>query len=573
MLSNTAIPKEYAMFRQSVLDGEIPVCREISMQMNRIDTKIENPNYYYDDQAINGFIEYCEKECTLTDGRPLILLPSFRLWAEDLLAWYEFIDARVYNPVKRRYEIVTKKLRLTNKQYLVVGRGAAKSVYASLIQSYFLNIDTTTTQQIVTAPTMKQADETMQPIRTAIARARGPLFQFLTDGSVKSRNWSKKKLASTKKGIENSLTNSIIEVRPMRIDKLQGARSKINTIDEWLSGATKEDVIGAIEQGASKIDDYAIVATSSEGTIRDSVGDTIKMELLDILRGDYDDPHTSIFYYRLDDVKEVGQPEMWAKANPNLGVTVSYETYQRDVERAEAQPANRNDILAKRFGIPVEGYTYFFTYEETLLYNPQSFDGQECSLGMDASQGDDFWAFTFIFPLSGEMYGVKTRSYVCQSKVDKLPGATKSKYMQFVKEGSLVISDKPYLDPMMVFDDLDNYIMSHDYIVLSFGFDPYNAKEFVERWSRENGELGVTKVIQGAKTESVPLGQLKTLASERRLVFDEELMKYAMGNAIAIQDNNNNYKLSKRRSDEKIDNVAALLDSWVAYNRNQEAFM
>lgn len=573
VLSNTAIPIEYGAFRDAVLRGEIPVNREISMEMNRQDYLIECPDYYYDDKAITGFIEFCENEMTLTDGSDLTLLPSFRLWAESILAWYYFIDEKVYNPDKRRYEMVTKKRRLINKQYLIVARGAAKSMYVALLQAYFATIDTSTTHQIVTAPTMKLAEETMSPIRTAIARSRGPLFQFLTQGSVLSNNSiNKVKLAATKKGIENFMTNSLIEVRPMTINKLQGLRSKINSVDEWLSGALKEDVIGAIEQGASKIDDYLIIATSSEGTERNGAGDTIKMELMDILRGDYINPHVSIWYYRLDDIREVGMPEMWLKANPNLGATVTYETYQRDVERAEKQPATRSDILAKRFGIPVEGLTYFFVYDETIPHRPQNFDGMECCMGGDLSQGDDFTAFTFLFPMSNGTYGVKTRAYVSELKVQKLPAAMKLKYQEFVTEGTLIIMPGAILDMMAVYEDLDRHIMQHQYTVVAFGYDPYNAKDFVDKWMTEYGTYGVEKVRQGVRTESVPLGELKLLASERLLLFDEELMKFAMGNSVVIEDNNGNRKLSKKRSSEKIDNVAALMDAWVVYKQYQEAF-
>ena len=573
VLSNTAIPIEYGAFRDAVLRGEIPVNREISMEMNRQDYLIECPDYYYDDKAITGFIEFCENEMTLTDGSDLTLLPSFRLWAESILAWYYFIDEKVYNPDKRRYEMVTKKRRLINKQYLIVARGAAKSMYVALLQAYFATIDTSTTHQIVTAPTMKLAEETMSPIRTAIARSRGPLFQFLTQGSVLANNSiNKVKLAATKKGIENFMTNSLIEVRPMTINKLQGLRSKINSVDEWLSGALKEDVIGAIEQGASKIDDYLIIATSSEGTERNGAGDTIKMELMDILRGDYINPHVSIWYYRLDEIREVGMPEMWLKANPNLGATVTYETYQRDVERAEKQPATRSDILAKRFGIPVEGLTYFFVYDETIPHRSQNFDGMECCMGGDLSQGDDFTAFTFLFPMSNGTYGVKTRSYVSELKVQKLPAAMKLKYQEFVTEGALIIMPGAILDMMAVYEDLDRHIMQHQYTVVAFGYDPYNAKDFVDKWMTEYGTYGVEKVRQGVRTESVPLGELKLLASERLLLFDEELMKFAMGNSVVIEDNNGNRKLSKKRSSEKIDNVAALMDAWVVYKQYQEAF-
>lgn len=571
-LSNTAIPIEYGKFREQVLRGDIPVNREISMQMNIIDFLIESPDYYYDDEAINGFIAFCENEATLADGSDLVLLPSFKLWAEDVLAWFYFIEEKVWDPVGRKYVYVTKKKRLRNKQYLVVARGAAKSMYASLIQQYFLVADTTTTHQVVTAPTMKQAEETMKPARTAIARARGPLYQFLTEGNIQSNTWSKVKLASTKKGLENFLTNSLVEVRTMSIDKLQGLGSKVNTVDEWLSGKVKEDVIGALEQGASKVEDYLIIATSSEGTTRNGVGDTIKLELQDILRGDYFDPHTSIWLYRLDDIAEVGKPEMWLKANPNLGATISYETYEKDVNRMEAVPSERNDILAKRFGIPVEGASYFFTYEDTLLHRPQNFDNMVCAMGGDLSQGDDFCAFTFLFPLGNGYFGVKTRSYVSDLKVRKLPKAMQDKYQEFINEGTLIVMDGAVLDMMEVYRDLDDHIMKHQYTVISFGYDPYNAHEIVEQWTREHGDYGLTVVRQGARTESVPLGELGALASERLLLFDEELMKFAMGNAIAVEDTNGNRKLSKRRNSEKIDNVAALLDAWVAYKRFQEAF-
>lgn len=572
VLSNTAIPIEYGKFRDKVLRGEIPVNAEISMQMNRIDYLIESPDYYYDDEAIEGYINFCENELTLADGGDLNLLPSFKLWAEDLLAWYYFVDEKVWNPDTRRYEIITRKKRLTNKQYLIVSRGGAKSMYASTIQAYFLVADTSTTHQVVTAPTMKQSEETMNPIRTAISRSRGPLFQFLTQGNIQSNTWTKVKLASTKQGIENFLTNSKIEVRVMSVDKLQGLGTKINSVDEWLSGRIKEDVIGALEQGASKIDDYVVLATSSEGTTRNGVGDTIKLELQDILRGDYFDPHTSIWHYKLDDIREVGQPEMWLKANPNLGATVSYETYEKDVNRMEAVPSERNDILAKRFGIPVEGATYFFTYEDTLLHRRQNFDNMICSMGADMSQGDDFCAFTFLFPIGNGTYGIKTRSYVSELKVKKLDTAMRQKYQEFIDEGTLHVMDGAVLDMLEVYRDLDNYILDHQYTVVSFGYDPYNAKEFVEAWSREHGEYGVTIVRQGVKTESVPLGELGNLASERLLMFDEELMKFAMGNSIAVEDTNGNRKLSKKRDSEKIDNVAALLDAWIAYKRFQEAF-
>lgn len=572
VLSNTAVPIEYGKFRDKVLRGEIPVNSEVSMQMNRIDYLIESPDYYYDDEAIKGYINFCENELTLADGGDLNLLPTFKLWAEDLLSWYYFVDEKVWNPSLRRYEIVTKKKRLTNKQYLIVARGGAKSMYASTIQAYFQVADTSTTHQIVTAPTMKQSEETMNPIRTAISRSRGPLFQFLTQGSIQSNTWTKVKLASTKKGIENFLTNSKIEVRTMSVDKLQGLGTKINTVDEWLSGRVKEDVIGALEQGASKIDDYLILATSSEGTTRNGVGDTIKLELQDILRGDYFDPHTSIWHYKLDDVKEVAEPEMWLKANPNLGATVSYETYEKDINRMEAVPSERNDILAKRFGIPVEGASYFFAYEDTLTHRPQSFENMLCAMGGDLSQGDDFCAFTFLFPIGNGAYGIKVRSYVSDLKVRKLDTAMRQKYQEFINEGTLVVMEGAVLDILDVYEDLDAFIIDHQYSVVAFGYDPYNAKDFVDKWQQENGEFGVTIVRQGARTESVPLGEIGNLASERLLIFDEELMKFAMGNAISLEDSNGNRKLSKKRDSEKIDNVAALLDSWVAYKRFQEAF-
>ncbi|MDT3388094.1 MAG: phage terminase family protein [Bacteroidota bacterium] len=571
-LSNTAYPQEYAKFRDAVLNGDIPVNQYVSMQMNRIDRLIASPDYYYDDEAINGFIEFAENEMTLTDGSDLTLLPSFKLWAEDLLSWFYYSDEVVYDQELRRNVTVTVLKRLVNKQYLIVGRGAAKSVYDSLMQAYFLVIDPDTTHQIVTAPTMKLAEETMSPIRTAISRSRGPLMKFMTSGSVKANGQAKQMLASTKKGIENFLTNSLIEIRPMKIDKLQGLRSKYNTIDEWLSGKISEDVIGAIEQGASKVQDYVIISTSSEGTVRNGVGDTIKMELVDILRGDYEDPHSSIWYYRLDDVQEVNQPEMWMKANPNIGATVSYDAYQRGVALAEAQPTKRNDILAKRFGIPVEGFTYFFTYEDTIPHQRQNFDGMTAALGADLSQGDDFTAFTFLFPLGEHGFGVKTLSFVSAQRVAKLPQATQLKYEEFVKEGTLIIKDSTVLDMDEVFDDLDDFILEHNYDISAFGYDPYNATHFAERWATENSSFGMVRVRQGARTESAPLGELKHLAEARELIFDEQLMMFAMGNAIAIEDNNGNYKLSKQRAIEKIDNVAALLDAWVAYKDNREAF-
>lgn len=576
-LSNTATPIYYAQFREAVLRGDVPVNREISLEMNRIDDLIANPNIYYDDQAVEGFILYCEREMTLTDGSDVYLLPTFKLWAEQVFGWYYFVDRSVYEPGKRggRYVTKTIKKRLTTKQYLIVARGAAKSMYAAFIQSYFLNVDTTTTHQITTSPTMKQAEEVMSPIRTAIVRAKGPLFQFLTEGSLQNTTGSRalrQKLVPTKKGIENFLTGSLLEIRPMTINKLQGLRTKVNTVDEWLSGDIREDVIGAIEQGASKLDDYLIVAISSEGTVRNGSGDTIKMELMDILKGDYFAPHVSIWHYKLDEIEEVADPAMWIKAQPNLGKTVTYETYHLDVERAEKAPASRNDILAKRFGIPMEGYTYFFTYEETRPHRPQTFWKMPCSLGADLSQGDDFCAFTFLFPLRNGRFGVKTRSYITALTLMKLPGAMRAKYDQFIEEGSLHVLDGTVLDMMEVYDDLDAFILSEEYDVRALGFDPYNAKEFVTRWESENGPYGIEKVPQGARTESVPLGELKTLAEERMLMFDEELMAFAMGNAITLEDTNGNRKLLKKRQEEKIDNVAALMDAWVAYKANKEAF-
>lgn len=578
-LSNTATPMYYGRFRDQVLRGEIPVNREITMEMNRIDALIENPHFYYDDKAIDGFILYCENELTLTDGGDLHLLDTFKLWAEQIFGWYYFVDRSVYVPDAKNHggKFVKKtiKKRLTTKQYLIVARGAAKSMYASCIQSYFLNVDTSTTHQITTAPTMKQADEVMSPCRTSITRARGPLFQFLTEGSMQNTTGSRfqrQKLASTKKGIENFLTGSLLEVRPMTINKLQGLRPKVSTIDEWLSGDVREDVVGAVEQGASKLDDYLIVAISSEGTVRNGSGDTIKMELAQILKGEYLAPHVSIWHYKLDDVEEVSNPEMWPKAQPNLGKTVSYETYQLDVERAEAAPSSRNDILAKRFGLPMEGLTYFFTYEETLPHRPRNFWQMPCALGVDLSQGDDFCAFTFLFPLSRGQFGVKTRSYISSLTLMKLPGAMRQKYDEFLNEGSLHVLDGTILDMMDVFDDLEAFIQTSEYDVRCLGFDPYNAKEFVARWESENGPFGIEKVIQGARTESVPLGELKHLAGERLLIFDQQLMMFTMGNAITLEDTNGNRKLWKKRYDEKIDNVSALLDAWVAYKVNKEAF-
>lgn len=578
-LSNKATPKYYGQFREAVLRGDIPVNREIGLEMNRIDGLIANPSIYYDDEAVNGFILYCENEMTLTDGSDLHLLDSFKLWAEQIFGWYYFVERSVYVPYEDnhggRYVNKTIKKRLTTKQYLIVARGAAKSLYETLLQSYFLNVDTSTTHQVTTSPTMKQAEEVMSPFRTAITRARGPLFEFLTEGSMQNTTGNKfqrQKLASTKKGIENFLTGSLLEVRPMSITKLQGLRPKVTTVDEWLSGDIREDVIGAIEQGASKLDDYLIVAVSSEGTIRNGSGDTIKMELADILKGEYTAPHVSIWHYKLDELEEVAQPEMWLKANPNLGKTVTYETYHLDVERAEKAPASRNDILAKRFGIPMEGYTYFFTYEETIPHRRQSFWKNPCALGADLSQGDDFCAFTFLFPLRNGKYGIKTRSYITELTLMKLPGALRYKYDEFVTEGSLHVMPGTILDMMEVYEDLDTHIVESEYDVRCLGFDPYNAKEFVTRWEAENGPFGIEKVIQGAKTESVPLGELKILSEERLLIFDENLMSFTMGNAITLEDTNGNRKLLKKRQDEKIDNVAALMDAYVAYKANKDAF-
>lgn len=578
-MSNTATPIYYGRFKEAVLRGEIPVCKEISMEMNRIDALIANPGVYYDPGPVEGYISFCENELTLTDGGDLKLLDTFKVWAEQVFGWYYFVERSVYVPDEDyhggHYERRQIKKRLINKQYLIVSRGAAKSMYSASIHAYFLTVDTSTTTQIATAPTMKQADEVMSPIRTAITRARGPWFQFLTEGSLQNTTGSKAnrvKLASTKKGIENFLTNSIVEVRPMSIDKLQGARPKISTIDEWLSGDVREDVIGAIEQGASKLSDYLIIATSSEGTVRNGAGDTIKMELMDILKGEYDNPHVSIWYYRLDDIAEVDHPEMWVKAQPNIGKTVSYETYQLDVERAEKAPATRNDILAKRFGIPMEGYTYFFTYEETLPHSPRDFWSMPCSMGADLSQGDDFCAFTFLFPLRGGEFGIKTRCYITSRTLVKLPQAMRMKYEQFLDEGSLQVLEGTVLDMMEVYDDLDRYIIDSSYDVRCMGYDPYNAREFVDRWSTENGSYGVEKVIQGAKTESVPLGELKMLSEDRALIFDQELMTYAMGNCIALEDTNGNRKLMKKRYEQKIDAVAAMMDAYVAYKINREEF-
>ena len=578
-LSNTAVPIYYGQFRDSVIRGEIPVCREIAMEMNRIDDLIRNPAFYYDDEAVEGFVKYCENELTLTDGSDLNLLDSFKLWAEQVFGWYYFVERSIYVPNEDNHggRYVTKRIkkRLINKQYLIVTRGAAKSMYGSCIQSYFLNIDPSTTHQITTAPTMKQADEVLSPIRTSITRARGPLFQFLTEGSLQNTTGAKAnrvKLASTKKGIENFLTGSLLEIRPMSIDKLQGLRCKVATVDEWLSGDIREDVIGAIEQGASKLDDYLIVATSSEGTVRNSAGDTIKMELMEILKGDYINPHVSIWYYKLDDIKEVADPSTWLKANPNLGKTVTYETYQLDVERAEKAPAARNDILAKRFNLPMEGYTYFFTYEETLPHRRRDFWQMPCAMGADLSQGDDFCAFTFLFPLKNGAFGVKVRSYISSITLSKLPAAMRIKYDEFIQEGSLIVLDCTVLDMMAVYDDLDQFISDTNYDVRCFGFDPYNAREFVERWETENGPYGIEKVPQGAKTESVPLGELKTYAEQRMLLFDQDLMTFTMGNCITLEDTNGNRKLLKKRRQEKIDTVAAMLDAYVAYKANRDAF-
>ena len=584
-LSNTATPKYYGMFRDAVLRGEIPVCKEISMEMNRIDALIANPGVYYDDQAVEGWIRYCENELTLTDGSELHLLDTFKLWGEQIFGWYYFEERSVYQPNSDgrggRYVKKRIKKRLIKKQYLIVARGAAKSMYASCIQSFFLNVDTATTHQITTAPTMKQAEEVMSPIRTSITRARGPLFKFLTEGSLQNTTGSRAdrvKLAATKKGIENFLTGSLLEIRPMKIDKLQGLRVKCATVDEWLSGDTKEDPIGAIEQGAAKEqgsaenNDYLIVATSSEGTVRNGCGDTIKMELMQILKGDYPAYNVSIWYYKLDDIEEVNNPEMWLKANPNLGKTVTYETYQLDVERAENTPAARNDILAKRFGIPMEGYTYYFTYEETIPHRRRDYWQLPCALGADLSQGDDFCAFTFLFPLANGSFGIKTRSYISELTLRKLPLAMRNKYEEFINEGSLIVLDGTVLDMMEVYDDLDAHIIERGYDVRCFGYDPYNAREFVERWEAENGPFGIEKVIQGSKTESVPLGELKKLSEERMLLFDESLMSFTMGNCITLEDTNGNRKLWKQRYEHKIDNVAAMMDAYVAYKLNKEAF-
>ena len=578
-LSNTAVPKYYGMFRDAVLNGEIPVNKEISMEMNRIDDLIQNPGVFYDDLAVEGWIQYCENELTLTDGANLKLLDSFKLWGEQIFGWYYFVDRMVYDPESHNgqggYVKKIIKKRLVNKQYLIVARGAAKSMYDSCIQSYFLNVDMDTTHQITTAPTMKLAEEVLSPIRTSIIVSRGPLFKFLTAGSLQNTTGSKVnrvKLAATKKGIENFLTGSLLEIRPMRIDKLQGLRNKVSTIDEWLSGDIREDVVGAIEQGASKVDDYLIIASSSEGTVRNGSGDTIKLELMDILKGEYINPHVSIWYYRLDSIHEVAKPEMWLKANPNLGKTVSYETYQLDVERAEKAPASRNDILAKRFGIPMEGYTYYFTYDETIPHRPRSFRGCVCALGCDLSKGDDFCAFTFLFPLRGGAFGVQTRNYITNLTLAKLPLALRNKYDEFINEGSLIIMEGAVLDMIQVYEDLDAYIQQMHYQVLCLGFDPYNSTEFVERWQKDNGPFGIEKVIQGIRTESVPLGEIKILAEQRLLLFYESLMSFTMGNAVTIEDNNGNRKLFKKRSDQKVDSVAALMDAFVAYKLNKDAF-
>ncbi len=578
-LSNTAVPKYYGKFREKVINGEIPVCNEISMEMNRIDDLIRDPNIYYDESAIDGYIRYCEGELTLTDGRPLHLLDTFKLWAEQIFGWYYFVDKSVYVPGKNgkagKYVQKTVKKRLVDKQYIILGRGGAKSMYAETIQAYFLIMDTSTTHQVTTAPTMKQAEEVMSPFKTAVVRSRGPLFKFLTQGSINNTTGSKvnkQLLASTKKGIENFLTGSLLEVRPMSIDKLQGLRCKIATVDEWLSGDIRENVIETLEQGASKIDGWVIVAISSEGTVRNSAGDTMKLELMNILKGDVYDPHTSIWYYRMDDVAEIANPDLWIKAQPNLGKTVDYETYQREVERMESHPSLRNDILAKRFGIPMEGYTYFFTYEETLKHKRRDFWGMPCSMGADLSQGDDFCAFTFLFPLQDGTYGVKTRCYVSSRTMMKLPVAMRVKYDQFVDEESLQVLDGTVLDMMEVYDDLEKFIDQSKYDVVSFGYDPYNARDFVDRWVKLNGPYGVEKVIQGAKTESVPLGELKVMAEDRLLLFDQELMQWAMGNVITLEDTNGNRKLLKKRQSQKIDAVAAMMDAWIAYRLHKDSF-
>ena len=578
-LSNTATPIYYGKFRAAVLRGEIPVCKEISMEMNRIDDLIRNPGVYYDDEAVEGWIRFCENELVLTDGSPMNLLETFKLWGEQVFGWYYYVDRSVFVPAKdyKGGQWVNRRIkkRLINKQYLIVGRGAAKSIYDSCIQFYSLVCDVSTTQQITTAPTMKQADEIMSPIKTAITISRGPLLKFMTDGSLQNTTGSKanrQKIASTKKGIENFVTNSLLEIRPMSIDKLQGARPKYTTIDEWLSGDVREDVVGAIEQGASKNDDYLIIATSSEGTVRNGSGDTIKMELMDILKGDYINPHVSIWWYRLDDISEVGDPSKWVKANPNIGITVSYEAYQQDVERAEKAPATRNDILAKRFGIPMEGYTYYFTYEETVPHRKRDYWQMACSLGCDLSRGDDFCSFTFLFPLYDGGFGVKTRNYISSYTLNKLPQAMRMKYNDFMREGSLIVMEGTILDMVDVYEDLDRHIVARGYDVRCLGYDPYNAKDFVERWSLENGQFGIVKVVQGARTESVPLGELKKLAEERRLLFDESLMSFTMGNCITLEDTNGNRKLYKRRHEQKIDAVAAMMDAYVAWKINRDAF-
>lgn len=578
-LSNTAVPKYYGRFRDAVLRGEIPVNREISMEMNRIDDLIANPGVYYDDEAVEGWVRFCENEMTLTDGSDLELLDTFKLWGEQALGWFYFEELTVYEPnpngIGGHYVRKQIKRRLTHKQFLIVGRGAAKSLYASLMQAYFLIVDGSTTHQITVAPTMRQAEEIMNPIRTAIMRARGDLFKFLTDGSMQNTTGSplnRKKLAPTKKGIQSFLTNSLLEVRPLSIDSLQGLRCKIATVDEWLSGDLKEDPIGAIEQGASKIDDYLIFAMSSEGTVRNGIGDSIKMELMDILKGEYVNPHVSIWWYKLDSIEEVGKPETWRKANPNIGRTVKYETYQLDVERAEKAPAARNDILAKRFGIPLEGYTYFFTYEETKPHRKRKFWNLPCALGADLSQGDDFCSFTFLFPLSGEQFGVKTRNYISSYTMMKLPMALRLKYEEFMREGSLIVLEGTTLDLTDVYDDLDRHIINSGYDVRAFGYDPYNATEFVERWARENGPFGIEKVIQGVRTESVPLGELKKLSEQRKLLFDEAIMSFTMGNCIVMEDTNGNRKLLKKRHDAKIDSVAAMMDAFVAYKLHKDSF-
>lgn len=578
-LSNTAIPIYYGQFRDAVIAGEIPVCREVSMEMNRIDNLIRDPRYYYDDKAVEGYIKFCENELTLTDGSPLHLLDTFKLWAEEVFGWYYFVERSVYEPFEDghggHYVLKRKKKRLINKQYLIVSRGTAKSLYASSIQAYGLVVDTETTTQMTMAPTLAQADEVLAPIRTAIARALGPVFKFLTEGSLQNTTGNKAdriKLSSTKKGIENFLTNSLLEARPMSIDKIQGSRPKYTTIDEWLSGNTREDVVGATEQGASKLDDWLIVATSSEGTVRNGVGDSIKMELMDILKGEYENPHVSIWFYKLDSIQEVADPAMWMKAAPNIGKTVTYETYQLDVERAEKVPSARNDILAKRFGLPMEGFTFFFTYEETKVHRHRDFWQLPCAMGADLSQGDDFCAFTFLFPLSKERYGIKTRCYISSDTMNKLSIATRLKYEDFMNEGSLIVLDCVTLDMNEVYDDLDRFIVDKEYDVCAFGYDPYNAKDFVERWQTENGPFGIEKVIQGAKTESVPLGELKKLAENRLLLFDEELMEFCMGNCITIEDTNGNRKLAKQRRDDKIDSVAAMMDAYIAYKLNKDLF-